>query len=1094
LNLEPFDITRTEKKKEKGSFHQTNSSVDEEASIQLDDYEHLFPSEQIDSVNNKNKEEKDCFHQSNSNVDRITPTRLDDNENLCNVKKENKMASFVFQAKKLYGRDRHISTIMETFNRAHQSKNSSEMILISGYSGAGKSALVSQAQKSLSALGGSFLCGKFDHFRQMEPLSAIITAFTEFCDEIITGDAERFHQTKISIQQKLGIASVFLANIIPNLNQIVQVPDTEPVDVGGMEAQHMLKYIFQLFVRAISKPSQTRVLFLDDLQWADPLSLDLIESLVTDIENGSLLFIGCYRDNEVDEGHPLATKLRSIEKRQVQITNIYVGDLNKEDTNELIADLIQSPPNLTQSLSNAVYLKTSGNVLYILQFLSSIYAEGYLRFSLETKQWQWDTLMINSKIIATNAMELSSHKILRLPKQTQNALKLIACLGYCCEEFVIYSMAAGNDTGNIGCVDLIASLEIAVAEGLIGHMGSCYKFAHDQIQLAAYSLIPKKHRACVHLWIGNQVWANTSASPEKALFIAVGQLNKGAEAMKDEHERIELAGLNLLAAQKSKSLAAFLPAAFYLNTGISLLDKTSWVDQYNLSLQLFSACAEAEFCTGHFDEMNKKLQEVFSNARCLDDELYAFFTLTSSLMAQGKSYEASEAGLLVLSQLGEAFPRHSDMKSIIVVEFAKVKSLCEGKTNGEILALKAMDDGHKIAAMRLMYFLAHSSFLGCHDMYALIVLRMVQTSMNHGICDESAFGFCALGIVMGCMFKDTDGGRRFGQLALHFLKIKETNKCFSGVITAVYTYIHPNYHHYRESLEPLEKAYESGMINGDVAMAMSAAAQICFHEFQCGEELAKVETTTTKYRKLMMAHKQENFCKFLLPYSQAIRNLMGYSDDPENLIGELMDQEELLKEVLKSKHMRVAAVIYYIRSWLAYMFGNYEIASKMMKERQAISLFAVPPSLSCAFIFTEGLISFAMSHEFGEEKWSVLAFKSVEEFKIFALHAPSNCEQKLLLLQAESAFLEGEYYTAALRYDDAINTASKNGFIQDQAIACERAGIFHSRQGNISKAFDYVSQAHNAYFKWGAKCKADHLNLQYQNQLSNVQKMENQFN
>jgi len=962
---------------------------------------------------------------------------------------------------------------MNVYKKVGQCKSSSEMVVVSGYSGAGKSALVQQIKEPVTEMGGNFLCGKFDHFRQMEPLSALIVAFTQFCNGIIKEDADKLYRTKIAIQEKVGSASAFLVNVIPSLCQIIQIPTTETVDVSGMEAQHMLKYVFQLFVRAIATPSQPLVLFLDDLQWADPLSLDLIESLVSDTESKSLLFIGSYRDNEVDDRHPLAVKLRNIESKQVNITKINVGDLSKEDTNELISDLIQTSSELTQSLTNAVFRKTSGNVLFILQFLSSICNEGFLFFSTNSKAWQWDISMIESKNVADNTVELMLRKILQLPTQIQSALKLMACLGFCCEEFIVSSMAAGGGVLNISTAHLFDSLEFAAKEGLVDHVGSSYKFAHDQIQLAAYSLIPENERCHLHLWIGSQVWANKSAAPEKALFIVVGQLNKGSPLMTDAQQRIQLAGLNLQAAQKSKSLAAFVPEAFYLNTGINLLDKASWADEYDLFLQLYVSCAEAEYCIGNFDEMNKKLEAVFGHARCLDDKLVSFFTLVNALFAQGKGHQASEAGLLVLSQLGESFPTYSDIKSIIVVEYAKAKQMIGDKTDEEIVTMKAIDDDHKIAAMRLMFILAHTSFLTSRDVYALIVLRMVQTSLNHGICDECAFGFAAFGALMSSLFKDISGGYRFGQLSLRLLDRAKSKKCLPGVYAVVYTFIHPFLDHYRASLEPLEYAYNTGMRCGNISFAMSAVCQYCIHAFYCGEELATIQTMITKYGKIMIEHNQGQFYKFLLPYRHAVLDLMGHQLGPNQLIGDGMNEDHLLEECLQLKGTRAAAVIYHIRSWVAYVFGNYDLASKMMEERQVITLMSSPPFLSCSFLFVEGLISFQMAQQTGQAKWKALAYKSIEGMKEYALHAPSNCHHKLLLLQAESASLAGDCDDAVRSFDDSISSASEHGFIQDQALAYERAGIFYAKQGNTDTATHYYNQAHCKYSMWGAKRKAD---------------------
>jgi len=483
---------------------------------------------------------------------------------------------------------------------------------------------------------------------------------------------------------------------------------------------------------------------------------------------------------------------------------------------------------------------------------------------------------------------------------------------------------------------------------------------------------------------------------------------------------------------------------------MSLLGKNSWNNYYDLCLHLYSSCAEANFCIGKFDEMEKNLKEVFTNARCLDDELESTFTFVSALVAQNKMHQALDLGLLILAQLGESFLIHSDIRSIIMVEFAKTKRKLNEKCDDEFLNMKNMSDKHKLAVMRLMYILALSAFHADSEVLALICLRMVQTSLNHGICDETAYGLSVL-CILCYNFGQIDDALRFGLLSLRLQDKTESNKCLPGVYCVFYTFVHPYFHHYRSSLGPLELGYNIGMRNGDVSYASVCIRQYCTHLFHCGEELATVERTMRKYDKIMMEQKQEIYQKQNFPYWQAALNLMGYSNDPEQLIGEVMDQEQLLEEAIGSRRARSTTVIYHIRSWLAYIFCNYESASRMMEKRQGIILTSSPPFLLCSIFFVEGLISFAMAHKTDETKWRALGLKCIEEIDKYAKHSPSNCKQKLLLLQAESAFLAGEYVTAAKKYDNAIDSATENGFTQDQALAFERKGIFLSNQGNDSK-------------------------------------------
>jgi len=1036
------------------------------------------------------KRGNEYYYRSTAEIDRDLDFILSDAQNLLYDKpNEIKMHPFSFQSGKLYGRDHLIPMLKDVYERMTLPQSVSEMVIISGCSGAGKSALVQQVRQPIIKKGGYFIGGKFDNLKRMEPLSAVILAFRDFYDQIVKRTGEAYSQAIGALKEVVGPEASVLTNIIPGICQMLEVSVVETVKVGGTEARNRFKHVFRLLVRALATPSHPLVLFLDDLQWADTASLALIESLITDYESKSFLFIGTYRDDEVSETHPLAIQLRKLERKGVHTTKIKVGNLTKGHLNSMISDHLQTSLSVSDPLAEVVYRKTSGNALLVIQFLRSLYDEGFMHFSLNTRQWQWDTKVIDSKGVSDSAVKLMTRQILTFPAKTQNALKLIACLGSYTDECVLSAITADDNSGSqqenshvwepitSGYNELMSSLQLAIRQGIIVHTESKYKFTHDSFQHAAYSLISETERGLWHLWIGNRVRLDQTLSPEKALFITVGQLNKGAKFIDDADERVELAWLNLQAAEISISYAAFVPASFHLRVGRSLLDENCWRDQYKLCLQISVLQAEVKQCEGSFKEMDKILEEIFLNAKCLDDKIRSYFIRVRSLSAQGKQQEALEVGLLVLSLLGEPVPTSSDMRAIIKEEFLKTKQLLEGKTNDDLLSLKAMENSRKIAAMQQLNDLILFAFVARQKEYHVLVFKTIQISLCHGMCKEATIGLAMYGGLLIQYFNDIEGGYRFGQLAMSLVEKLQASACLARVYTTFHTFINSSSQHHRVSLEPLKLASQVALRVGDVEYSVMSARQYCIHSYQCGIELSTVEKIFRKGCQQMEEHKQVVVLKITLPYLQTVLNLMGQSDDPLKLIGQAMDYKNMLKEALRNKNQSVLiCTIYHLQSWLAYIFNEYELASEMAaKCPNAQVLSSYPVFLKCDVYFLSGLISFAMAYKTKNEKWRIKGQSSIEVIELHAGYAPSNYQHKLFLLQAEFDSIRGKIDDAAKNYDNAVRAAGENGYVQDQALAYERAANFYMKQGDDHSAIQYYADAQNAYLRWGAVSKVNHL-------------------
>uniref|UniRef100_A0A6V2JKU6 Anaphase-promoting complex subunit 5 n=1 Tax=Ditylum brightwellii TaxID=49249 RepID=A0A6V2JKU6_9STRA len=475
--------------------------------------------------------------------------------------------------------------------------------------------------------------------------------------------------------------------------------------------------------------------------------------------------------------------------------------------------------------------------------------------------------------------------------------------------------------------------------------------------------------------------------------------------------------------------------------------------------------------------MRRAVDSVFENARCFDDKISSYFTLVRALGAQGRPQEASDLCIFVLLHLDEAIPVSPNIIDLILSEFLKTRQQLDGKTDDDILSMSAMADGRKIAAMRFLYSLNFQSFFAKTNIQFVVSLRMLQISLHHGLCNDSAFSFAVYGGFLCGKFLNIHDANRFAKLSLLLLDKSESKESLPRIYCVIYGIINPWVGRHRESLNKLIYAYKVGMQYGDILYGMMSAQQYCVQAYESGVELETLIKVISKFRKEMIEHNQELSLKMLLILKQTILNLMGQSKDPLHLSGRAMDEESVLKEAIDNNRKSVVSAIYLNRSWLAYFFGDYELALKMITSLDlALNDTRMPTFTMCNYSFLSALVSFALAHSTdGNCRWMQRASIALDEVKKYAQHAPSNYQHKLLLLEAESAFLTKDKYQAAKKYDFAIKNAGKNGFIQDEALAYERAGHFYFREGNNSAASYHYGKAHSAYLKWGAKAKANYL-------------------
>ncbi|MEH2361066.1 AAA family ATPase [Nostoc sp.] len=994
-----------------------------------------------------------------------------------------------------------LSNNSETTSHREQAGNPKfqvEMMLVSGYAGIGKSALVQEIYKPITQKRGYFISGKFDQFQRNIPYSAIADALQKLVQQLLGEPDKQVQQWRSRLLVALGNNGQIIIDVIPEIELIIGKQPPAP-EVGATEAQNRFNRIFQSFVRVFCSKSHPLVIFLDDLQWIDSGTLKLIELMLLDEQIQSLFLIGAYRDNEVNSTHPLALMQEKLRKKGVVFQEILLTPLTLEPLNQLIAETLHHNTDTVRSLAQLVLRKTEGNPFFVNEFLRTLYTENLLIFDPLTKGgqrgvggWQWNISQIQAQDITNNVVELMLHKLKKLPENTQQIIQLAACIG---AEFNL-------DTLSIVCEKppetVFQDLQAVMQVGLIQPLSELdenlliqeYKFLHDRVQQAAYALIDEAHKQVVHLQIGRNLLCKTS--PEclsDRLFEIVDHLNHGIELVADQPERNEIARLNLIAAQKAKAAIAYSMAKKYLATARVWLAASSWQTNYDLTLDLYLETTEVEYLCGNFEQVEYWVAIVLQQAKTLLDIVKVYEVKIQTDMAQSQPLKAIDTALQVLQQLGISFPKEPS-KSYIQLEIDTITSLLAEKPIGGLSHLPEMTDPDKLAAMRILSSIMIAAQIAAPDLMPLLASKQVNLSIQYGNAFTSAFAYANFGLILCGMVGNIESGYQFGQLALRLLSQSKTHALTAKTFFIVYVFIIHWKEHIRKTSQQLPEGYQSGLETGDLEFAAYCAHTYCLQSFIAGKELVELECDLRTYGEAIHQIKQETPLAWNQIFQQSVLNLMGRSVSLTSLIGEAYNEENRLPQ--DETDGAVIFLVHFNKLFLCYLFSEYSQALENGSKAQRHLLKARGTALYPLYYLYDSLAKLAIYPESSAQAQAEI-LKNVdvnqEEIKQWANYAPMNHLHKYYLVQAEIARVLGQLLEAEEFYEQAILGARGNGYIQEEALAYELAAKYYLARGREKFAQTYMKEAHYCYERWGATAKVRDLETRYSQlftQLSNV--------
>ena len=971
-------------------------------------------------------------------------------------------------SEKLYGREREIETLLDAFDRIVKS-GTPELVLVRGYSGIGKSSVVNELHKVLVAPRGLFASGKFDQYKRDIPYATLAQAFQRLIRSLLGKSEADLAPWRDALQEALGPNGRLMVDLVPELRLIIGEPPPLP-ELPSQDAQRRFQSVFRRFIGVFARPEHTLALFLDDLQWLDAATLDLLEDLLTRSDLRHLMLIGAYRDNEVAVAHPLMRKLEAIKTAGGKVAEITLAPLAPAHLGQLIADALRCEHARAAPLAQLVYDKTGGNPFFAIQFLSSLVEEGMLAFNHDAARWSWDLDRIHAKGYADNVLELMVGKLARLPVETQKVLQVLACLGNIAE-ITRLSIVLGTSEEQVH-----VTLWPAVRQELVERLAGAYRFVHDRVQEAAYSLIPEELRGEAHLRIGRLFAAHIPPEErEEAVFDIVNQLNRGAALITSRDEREQLAELDLLAGRRAKASTAYASALAYVVAGAELLEEDCWRRRHELIFQLEVNRAECEFLTGAMAEAEERLA-LLSNrvantveratVACLRMDLYVALDQSGSAVAIGLDY---------LRHLGIEWSLHP-MQEEARREYRRIGLQLASRGTEDLIELPAMTDPESLATLDVLTKLMAPAYFTNLNLVSLTVCQAVALSLERGYSDSSCIAYIWLSMVAG-RFGDYQAARRFGQLGYDLVEVRELKR-FQARAYVDFVAL-PWMQHVGAGRDLVRRAFEAANKIGDLTYAAHACWLIITNRLAAGDPLSEVQSEAEAGLAFAQTARFGLVIDLIATQLGLIRTLRGLTPKFGSFGDEQSDEPRIEHRLSSNPNLARVECWYWVRKLQArFLAGDYAAAIEASLRVQPLLWTSVSHFETAEFYFYCALSHAACCDSVARDQ-NAPHLEALDahqrQLAIWAEVCPENFENRAALVGAEIARIEGRALDAEQLYEDSIRSARANGFVHNEALAYERAAAFYAARGfeTISRA--YLRNARYCYARWGADGKVRQL-------------------
>lgn len=980
---------------------------------------------------------------------------------------------------KMYGREQEIAQLLDIFKCVAQGEK--KLALVSGHSGIGKSLVINELQKPLLESRGYFIAGKFDQFNRDIPFSALIQAFRELVRQLLTEEQNVLADWKNKLLTALGSNARLIVDVIPEVELIIGT-QAEVISLGLSESQHRFNALFKQFVQVFTQDGTPLVLFIDDLQWADSATLKLIALLMSASDIQHLFIIAAYRDNEMNEYHPLLQIIKDTPREYVQIR-----PLKLEHIENLLSDTLHSTTWAVTELAQLILVKTAGNPFFVKSFIRSLHHQQLICFNTQQRCWEWNIQQISSQHITDNVLELMSKEVQQLQAHTQRVLQLAACIGNhfnldmlakIYQQSLYQTLKDIQEAIDIGLILPIGEtpkyLKVIQSEQTMEHVcEECdfpFCFQHDQIQQAVYFSIENK--SATHLKIGRyiaQSYALEMGEYENNIFDMVNHLNLAIDFIEDAAERLQLAQLNLRAAHKAKNATAYKQAAKYADYGVQLLPENAWQQHYTLSYDLHLQLAENAYLLG--EDALPHCELIIANAGALLEKIQAYEIIMNVAISQGDMHKALDVGIFMLKMLGLKLPR-SPNKLHVVKELIRAKWAIGFKSTEDLKNLPELKDPVKLKILNIIAAISPCAYRTNTDLLAVFVFTMLRISVRYGNTAISSYAYILYAMAMNGILGDLKTGLAFGKLSLEIMQrfdAKELKAKNSGMYNFFIRHWHESN---RETLQPMLELAINAREVGDLEYQSFNYFFYCQARFVAGDNLEQLEKECSQYVNIISTLNQELQLNVLKVLSQSIAVLRGDAQLVSKMdTGEFFECDPSNTSEVFYKNF-YHALIYYLLGNTKQAYVAIRLAESQLEA--VLSMNVVP-----LFNFYYSLILLALYRQERKASYWRRVIKNQKALMTWAKYAPMNQQHRVKLIQAEIAAIRGETAAAIKLYEEAIYLSCSLEFSAEAALANELLANYHSELGSPKAAWLFLSEAHQHYKQWGARLKVEWIEKRY---------------
>lgn len=982
---------------------------------------------------------------------------------------KNDISSLFKIPEKLYGREQEIKYLMDIF--AGAAGGGKELVLFSGEAGIGKTAVINEINKPILEKRGYFVSGKFEQYKKNMPYSAVVEAVTKLVHQLLTESDEQLVQWKGILLNALQDKGKVITDIVPALELLIgEQPDVETLP--PLESQNRFNRIFQYFIKAFAKPVHPLVIFIDDLQWADSASLNLIQTMINDDELTHFLLILAFRDEEVPPGHPFSNLVDTLKKNEPNLHEIALHSLKQHDITHILSDTLKCKDESLLSLDTLVFEKTGGNPFFVLAFLESLYNTELIVFK---NSWQWDIDEIKKIGITDNVVDLIVKKMQLLNEDTINIIKIACCIG---NTVKLEFLANINEDTYQKTID---SLVGAVNEGIFIKIEDKIKFVHDKVREATYSFINDEERKELHFRIGKILLANMETSQDRSdVFLVTDQLNQAQGAVTNEYKN-KLVDLNLETGIKAKTASAFQASASFFRHGAKILGNNWWELDYDKAIDYHNHWVEAEFLAANYDKVEEIFALIENKSINPLDKTKMIMCKIDYLTLQMDYNKAIEVGLLYLQQLGAGFTEEIDENT-----FGKLLTQIYTKIGDrkieDLIELPDMTDKVQTTVISVLNALVNPAYCLGSPLLVIFILEAIDRVITYGNIAEAAYFFPTIAAIISDLLSEYEKGYSFAMLGIATAE-KYNSKLAMGKCYHVATWLNLWKKHLAVNLEMLDNGLEYSLESGDNQRAAYILANILFTHVLLGTNLQQAGGILKKHLPLIKKLNQPSLSVYFNIWGEVIEILSGNRENPLVLKGAIFDEDSMLQVIEDSKDMGAKGYYALTKTMLHYLFDEYKSALEFARMTlENIAGFMGQPIKQFFYFFYA--LTLTKNYNTLEDDAKEEQLKQLEEvrekYKVWAGLAPFNYEHKYLLIEAEYARITGREMKEVIKlYDQAIEGAANNSYKQDEGISNECAAAYLFETGWEKMGKTYLNEAFYCYELWGCIPKTDQLKGKY---------------